>query len=256
MSYKQYLDVAIMAAKAAEKIIKSHYGRALSTEYKNDKSPVTVADKEAEIAIKEIVKAHFPDHGFLGEESGTSETMSEYVWIVDPIDGTKNYTRNIPLFATQVALIHRDEVVVGLSLAPELGELVTAYKGGGAYLNGKQVHVSDVAKVEEAYVSFGGLKYFKKHGLENGIIDLTSRAYYSRGIGDAWSYHLLARGAMDIMIEADTKIWDICAVSIIVEEAGGKVTDISGNKLSRNTKSIVATNGKMHDEVLNIMANI
>lgn len=256
MIYKKYLDVAIQAAKVAEKIIKSYYGGALSTEYKNDKSPVTIADKEVEYAIKEIIRNHFPEHGFLGEESGTSETTSEYMWVVDPIDGTKNYTRNIPLFATQIALMHKDEVVVGVSLAPEIDELATSYKGGGAYLNGKQVHVSDVAKVEEAYVSYGGLKYFKKRGLERGILDLTSRAYYSRGIGDAWSYHLLARGAMDVMIEADTKIWDICAVSIIVEEAGGKITDISGSKLSKKTKSIIATNGKIHDEVVSIMANV
>ncbi len=248
--YKDFLDVAIEAVKAAEKIINNHYKGDLGTQYKSDRSPVTIADKDSESAIKEIIKKSFPDHGFLGEESGNDGRASEFTWVVDPIDGTKNYTRGIPLFATQIALMHNDEVVVGLSLASQLNELVTAYKGGGTYLNSERIHVSEVNKIENAYLTFGGLKYFRKHNLDNNLVKLSTRTYYSRGIGDAWSYHLLARGAMDIMIEAETKIWDICAASIIVEEAGGKVTDIKGNKLCMTTTSIIATNSHVHEDVL------
>ncbi|MFO0704151.1 MAG: inositol monophosphatase family protein [Patescibacteria group bacterium] len=252
MDYKPMLDLAIEAVKQAEKIILKYYGGEVQTEYKSDNSPVTIADKEAEKVIKDVIKNKSPDHSFLGEESGKESTTSEFLWIIDPIDGTKNFTRGIPLFATQIALFHKNIPVVGLSYNPILKELFTASKGSGTFLNGEKVNVSNVNSISKAYTTFGGLKYFTKNNLEKKIEEIATKSYYSRGIGDAWSYHLLARGAMDIMIEAETKIWDIAAVSVIIEESGGKVTDLKGNNISPNTTSIIATNGKVHEEVLAI----
>lgn len=249
-NYSHFLEVAKEAAQLAERIIMKHYLGKLEVHLKADQSPVTVADQEAEKVIKSTIKKHFPTHSFLGEETGQTSDQSEYVWIVDPIDGTKNYTRGIPLFATLVALMHKGKIVVGLSNAPAIREMYTAYKGGGTYFNNEKVSVSTISDLSKAYLSFGSVKLFTKHKKESDLIALLRNSYTARGFGDAWSYHLLAKGIIDAMIEADTKIWDIAAVSLIIEEAGGKVTDIEGNLLSEKTTSLVATNGHIHDQVL------
>jgi histidinol-phosphatase len=249
--YSKYLETAVKAARLSEEVILKYYSSDLKIEAKSDNSPVTIADKEAERIIRETIKERFPDHGFFGEEFGESQTASDCIWIIDPIDGTKNYTHGIPLFATQIALMYKNEVVVGVSNAPVLHELLSASKGEGTTLNGKDISVSKKQKLSEAYLSFGSLNSFKKNNQSENLSDLIEHSYTARGFGDAWSYHLLAQGKIDAMIEASTKIWDIAAVSLIVEEAGGRVTDISGNKITKDTTSIIATNNKIHEPVLN-----
>lgn len=245
-----YLTAALEAVKEAEKVIKKYYSKDIRSTLKPDQSPVTIADQEAEEVIKAVIAKAFPEHAFLGEESGTSDKQAEYLWIIDPIDGTKHYTRQIPLFATQLALMKGDEVILGVSNAPEMNELVYAEKGTGAYLNDQKISVSSVGKITEAYMSFGGIGYFDRHNLTSNLLKIEHDTLGHRGIGDFWSYHLLSSGKIDIMIEAETKLWDIAALSIIVKEAGGKVTGIQGNPVDRNTNSIVATNGLLHDQVL------
>jgi histidinol-phosphatase len=245
-----FLDVALEAVQAAEHVIKKYYQQDIRATLKDDQSPVTIADKEAEEIIKQTISARYPDHSFLGEESGQTDRDSEYIWIIDPIDGTKHYTRQIPLFATQLALMKDDEVILGVSNAPEMNELLYAEKGAGAFLNEQQVSVSSQDDLARAYMSYGGIGYFDKHDQMQQLLKIERDTQGHRGIGDFWSYHLVASGKIEMMIEAETKIWDVAAVACIVEEAGGTVTDIKGEAIGKTTDSLVATNGVLHQQVL------
>ena len=245
-----YLSVALDAVREAEKVIRKYYSKDIRVTFKKDASPVTIADQEAEEIIKKIISDKFPNHAFLGEETGTTNINAEYLWIIDPIDGTKHYTRQIPLFATQLALMKDDEIILGVSNAPEMHELIYAEKGAGAFLNDQKVSVSNTSEIGSSYISFGGIGYFDKRNLINNLLKIEKDTQGHRGIGDFWSYHLLSSGKIEIIIEAETKVWDIAALSVIVEEAGGKVTDLKGKPVNRTTDSIVATNGLIHDQVL------
>lgn len=247
-----FLNVALKAAKNAEDIITSYYTTdTISVELKDDHTPVTRADTEAEKAIRETIKQEFPDHGFLGEEYGTQTGTSPYTWIIDPIDATKNYIRKIPIFGTQIALMKDDELILGVSNAPLLNELLYAEKGKGAFLNGKPIQVSNVSKTSGAMICHGGLKWFVEKDLFTGIYNLINQTARSRGFGDFYMYHLLASGRADAVIEAAISIWDIAAITVIVREAGGKVTDSQGQTITKDTDTLIATNGVLHPKVLN-----
>lgn len=247
-----FLDIALKAVKEAEKSILHYLNQGVRAELKADLSPVTVADREAEEIIKRTISATFPDHAFYGEEGEkiNLENHKGYTWIIDPIDGTKSYLRQNPLFATQLALLHDGDFVLGVSNAPLLQETVYAQKGGGCFLNGQRVYVSDISSLNDAYVSFGSLKYFTKHDTIEQLLTLTEQARWARGIGDFWSYHLLAQGKLEVMIEADTKLWDVAAMKVIIEEAGGTVTQLDGSPITTATTSLLASNGRFHDKLI------
>ncbi|RKU15401.1 inositol-phosphate phosphatase [Candidatus Poribacteria bacterium] len=248
----QFLTVALEAAKNAEEIITAYYtGDTMKVEMKADETPVTLADRGAEKIIRETIKQAFPDHGFLGEEYGIEEGDSPYTWIMDPIDATKNYIRKIPIFGTQIALMKGEALVLGVSNAPLLNELLYAEAGNGAFWNGEPITVSSVPQPEDAMVCHGGLKWFVEKGTFPGIYDFINDAARTRGFGDFYMYHLLASGRADAVVEAAISIWDIAAITVIVREAGGKVTDIQGQAITTDTNSLVATNGALHDSVLN-----
>lgn len=249
------LRVAIEAVKRAEKVILKYYSKDMKIAVKGDLSPVTKADIESEKEIIATIKNQFPDHGFLGEESAKSIKKTGYLWIIDPIDGTMNYVRKIPLFATQLALMKDGELILGVSNAPALKELMYAQKGSGAYCNGHRVKISSIKDLKKSYMLFGGVEQFMQRNLLKNLVSLANNTQGHRGIGDFWSYHLLAQGKADIMIEARTAIWDIAALKVIVEEAGGKMTDIKGGQVGLNTSSILATNGKLHQEVLDYLSH-
>jgi histidinol-phosphatase len=244
-----YLEVALKAVKEAENIINKYYSNDIEATLKPDQSPVTIADKESESVIRKIIKENYPDHNILGEEEEDLNNNSPFTWIIDPIDGTKNFMRKVPLFATQLALVKDGKVILGVSNAPVLSELVYAQKGKGAYLNDKKISVSNISELDKSYMSHGGIKYFDKEGLMDNLLNLGRETLAQKGFGDFWNFHLLAQGKIDIVLEAKTKIWDIAALSLIVEEAGGKVTDFSGQPINMNTTSIIATNGRLHSLV-------
>ena len=247
----QFLTVALEAAKNAEEIITSYYtGDAMKVELKADKTPVTLADTGAEKVIRETIKQAFPDHGFIGEEYGIEEGESPYLWIIDPIDATKNYIRKIPIFGTQIALMRGEELILGVSNAPLLNELLYAEAGSGAFLNGEPITVSSVTHPKDAMVCHGGLNWFIEKGTFPGIYNFIKDAARTRGFGDFYMYHLVASARADAVVEAAISIWDIAAISVIVREAGGKVTDIRGQDITKDTESMVATNGILHDTVL------
>ena len=248
----QFLTVALEAAKNAEEIITAYYtGDTMKVELKADETPVTLADTGAEKVIRETIKQAFPDHGFIGEEYGIEAGSSPYLWIIDPIDATKNYIRKIPIFGTQIALMKGEELILGVSNAPLLNELLYAEAGSGAFLNGEPITVSSVTHPKDAMVCHGGLKWFIEKGIFPGMYNLINDTARTRGFGDFYMYHLVASARADAVVEAAISIWDIAAISVIVREAGGKVTDIRGQDITKDTESMVATNGILHDTVLN-----
>ncbi len=250
MKQSKFMETGILAAKLAGEVIMKYYSGDVRVELKGDETPVTAADREAEKVITKTIKSRFPEHSIMGEEFGSSAGDSEYTWIIDPVDGTKNYIRKIPMFATQIALMKNDELILGISNAPAMNELLYAERGMGAYFNNQKIHVSARKNLSESFMSFGGINHFRKLNLTPGLLELAGVTYSNRGFGDFWGYHLLAQGKIEIMIEADIKIWDIAALAVIIEEAGGKFTDLSGNAVSVNIKTAAASNGLLHEEVL------
>lgn len=244
------LAVAREAADAAAIVIRKYYRRDIAIEIKADQTPVTVADRDAEAAIKTVLKRQFPDHAFYGEESGR-EGDSEFLWLIDPIDGTKAFVRGYPMFSTQIALMHRGELVLGVSSAPEFGETAWARRGGGAFLNGERVRVASTSTLDSgASISIGNVKTLTSGTRWNVLGDLIRRTGRIRGYGDFLHYHLLARGCIDLVVESDVNILDIAALTVIVREAGGKFTALSGDEIGIETTSVLAGTPALHAAAL------
>ena len=240
------LVVAREAADAAAVVIRKYYRRDFAVEIKPDQTPVTVADREAEIAIKNVLKREFSDHAFYGEESGR-EGDSEFLWLIDPIDGTKAFVRGYPMFSTQIALMHRDELVLGVSSAPEFCETMWARKGGGAFYNGEKVRVATTDELNRsAAISIGNVKTLTADARWNVLGELIRRTGRIRGYGDFLHYHLLARGCIDLVVESDVNILDVAALAVIVREAGGVFSDLAGNELQMQTSSVLAGTPALH----------
>ena len=244
------LQAALDAAEQAAAIARAMYQHNMEVRIKADKSPVTEADVRCEMAIREILEARFPSYGFYGEETGSRDANAESLWLVDPIDGTKAFVREYPMFSTQIALMRGGEIVLGVSSAPVYGELSFAERGRGAYLNGKPMAVSQVATLESAALSSGNIKTLATGGQWMRYGALVARVNRIRGYGDFLHYHLLAAGKIDAVIESDVNILDIAACVAIVTEAGGRFTDLSGAPITLQSTSVLATNGHLHDSVL------
>ncbi len=244
------LQAALDAAAAAADVIRSLYQQNLKIEIKADRSPVTEADVRAEQAIHEVLAKRFPGYGFYGEETGRHDMDAENIWLVDPIDGTKSFVRDCPFFSTQIALLRGGKFVLGVSSAPAYRELAWAERGQGAFLDGKRIHVSSTAGRDAAIVSTGNLKTLAGNPARwaryGALIPQISRI---RGYGDFVHYHLLARGALDVVVESDVNILDIAALTVIVEEAGGRFTDLDGGAVGLDTTTVLATNGRLHEDI-------
>jgi histidinol-phosphatase len=244
------LNAALDAARAAADVIRGFYQRNVKIEVKADKTPVTEADVKSEEAIRDLLTKRFPTYGFFGEETGKSDMDAESVWLVDPIDGTKSFVRECPFFSTQIALMRGGKFVLGVSMAPAYDELAWAEAGRGAYLNGKRIQVGKVSALDAAIVSTGNLKTLAASPAWARFGGLLGKISRIRGYGDFVHYHLLARGALDVVIESDVNILDIAALTVIVEEAGGRFTDLKGAPVGLATTTVLATNGALHDPIL------
>jgi len=248
------LQAALDAAQAAAAVIRSLYQRNLQVHTKADKSPVTEADVRAEETIRALLTQRFPSYGFYGEETGTHDLSAENVWLVDPIDGTKSFVRECPFFSTQIALMRQGRFILGVSSAPVYSELVWAEEGGGAFMNGNAIRVSAVAQLDQSIISSGNLKTLTRDAKKwSAFGDLIQRTNRIRGYGDFVHYHLLARGALDVVIESDVNILDIAALTAIVHEAGGTFTDLSGAPVGLATTTVLATNGLLHETVRTVL---
>ena len=244
------LAVAREAADAAAKVIARYYREGFAVEIKADQTPVTIADREAEAAVKRVLRAAFPDHAFYGEEEGR-EGDSEFLWLIDPIDGTKSFVRRYPMFSTQIALMHRDRLVVGVSCASEFGETAWARAGGGAFLNGERIRVADTSVFgAQTAISFGNVKTLSRDARWNALAGIEQQVGRTRGYGDFYHYHLLARGSLDLVIESDVNILDIAPLVLIVREAGGVFTDLDGGEPGLATTSVLAGTQTLHAQAL------
>jgi histidinol-phosphatase len=266
--HSPFLTAALDAARAAADVIRRYYQQNLAVTVKADKSPVTQADIETEQVIRKIIAERFPTHGFYGEETGSSSIDAEYLWLVDPIDGTKAFVREYPMFSTQIALMHNGKLIVGVSSAPVYGELAyaqlphscsdsslqpTAYSLG-TWLNGQAIRVSNIDTLESAAISGGNLKTLALSSKWMQYGALIARANRIRGYGDFLHYHLLAAGKIDVVIESDVNILDIAALAVIVEAAGGRFTQLDGLPIDLKTTTVLASNGKLHSAVLQALA--
>ena len=242
---------ALEAARAAGEIAMKYYRGGFEVTIKADKTPVTQADQEAEKAIRAILGRATPGCGFLGEEFG-QEGSTRRRWIIDPIDGTKNFIRHIPIWAVLIALEEDGQVTTGVVHNPVTGELFWAHKGEGAWANGERIHVSTCAAMKDALLIHSSLNILRTAGYWAGferLVDATSR---QRGFGDYYGYCVVAAGKAEIYAEADLKPWDSAPMKILIEEAGGRLTDFAGEP-DIYTGSMLATNGLLHDEVLRLL---
>ena len=254
MTQSAELQAALDAAGEAAAIARALYQRNIQVRLKADKSPVTEADIRCETAIRALLEARFPDYGFFGEETAARGMDAENLWLVDPIDGTKAFVREYPMFSTQIALMRRGEIMLGVSSAPVYGEVAFAERGRGAYLNGQALAVSQIAELELAALSKGNLKSLAGGPQWGRYGQLVARVNRIRGYGDFLHYHLLASGKIDAVIETDVNILDIAACVAIVSEAGGCFTDLGGAPITLQSTSVLATNGRLHDAVLAALA--
>jgi len=249
-SASNYLRVALAAANEASQISRRYYAGNFTVKTKADMTPVTQADVECEQAIRAMVLAAFPEHGFYGEETGRTKDNAEFLWLVDPIDGTKGFVRQYPFFSTQIALMHGGEIILGVSSGTMMDELAWAEKGQGAWLNGQRLSVSMIDDPDRASVSVGNLKSLAGSNGWKSLGNIIERADRIRGYGDFYHYHLLAAGKIEAVIESDVNILDIAALSIIVTEAGGVFTDLNGDPPDLAIRSVLAANPGLHAKYL------
>lgn len=253
----RYLEVAVEAARAAEAVINRYYHGEFDVEHKADASPVTIADIECEHAIKAVLSEAFPEHGFYGEELGRESIDADYVWLIDPIDGTKSFVRGYPFFSTQIALLHQGELIVGVSNAPAFngGEMACAARGHGATLNGEPIQTSDTTTIAKTSLSLGNIESLGRSPAWGWIGALVGDVHRIRGYGDFYHYHLLASGRIDAILESDLNILDIAAVTVILREAGGDITELGGDAIELETRSVFATNGHLREAIAPYVAD-
>ncbi len=250
----QDLSFALEICKEAGKLALGHFKRGVEVTMKPDNTPVTLADKECESLIRKLISTRFPDDAILGEEEEARDANagSKRKWIIDPIDGTYNFARGIPIFSLLLALEQDGEIVIGVVHNPAMDETFYAEKGCGAFRNGERVHVSKVAKLEDSQFVFGAPNRILSEGLWSGFTKLIEQTYRQRGLGDYLNFAYVFEGKAEAALEVGLKPWDIAPMKIIVEEAGGHFTDLSGGN-SVYTGSCLASNGKVHDAYLRLL---
>jgi histidinol-phosphatase len=245
------LELALELADIADAFTLPRFGSVdLQVDRKADTTEVTEADRGAEAALRRTLAAARPGDAVLGEEEGligSAETRRR--WVIDPVDGTSNFVRRVPIWATLISLMEGDDVVVGVASAPALGRRWWAARGEGAYAQGKPIHVSAVAALADTHLAHAGVGTFYEYGSGDALVGLTREVWRSRGLGDFWMHCLVAEGAFDAAVEPIVSLWDLAALTVIVEEAGGRFTDLTGRPGPAGG-SALSSNGLLHDEVL------
>jgi histidinol-phosphatase len=256
--YGDDLALAHVLADTADAIAMARFrAQDLRVSSKPDLTPVSDADTAVEKALRATLARTRPRDGVLGEEYGASVAAagpSQRQWVIDPIDGTKNFVRGVPIWGTLVALMDGSEPVVGLASAPGLSRRWWAAKGLGAYAGrhtaaATAIHVSGVSRLADASFCYSSLTGWEQAGRLEAVLDISRRAWRSRAYGDFYGYMLVAEGAVDVMVEPELSLWDLAALVPIVTEAGGTFTDLGGRP-GPGGGSAVATNGKLHDEII------
>lgn len=224
----------------------------LEVRTKADGTWVTSVDETVERTLRTMILERYPTHAVLGEEDGRQGPEDAPTWVIDPIDGTTNFVKGNPVFATLIAVQVEGREVAGVVSAPALGTRWDGVVGGPAHQDDREIRVSEVAGLEDAEVAFGGLDYFAAGGLDRGVARLVAATRRQRGYGDFWNHCLVAAGSTDIAIEAEVSLWDLAAVKIVVEAAGGRFTDLRG-RTTADGGDALSTNGRLHETVLDLM---
>jgi histidinol-phosphatase len=252
--YEDDLRLALELADIADGITMLRYRSAdLEVETKSDLTPVSESDKRAELALRDRLGDLRPDDAVIGEEFGgefdPTKPPLRRTWVIDPIDGTKSYVRGMDTWTTLIALIEHGEVKLGVVSMPALTKRWWAVRGGGAYADGRSIKVSSIADVSAAQFLWSGIEEWDAIGGFQKVVDLGRRCWRTRGVGDAWQYMLVAEGAAEIATDPEATLWDLAAVSIVVEEAGGRFTSLAG-EAGAGFGSGLATNGQLHADAL------
>lgn len=242
------LEFALSLADESRRIIREHFGSDMKVDWKGDNTPVTLADRSVEEALRARMQRHAPGYGIIGEEFGTDSGSSGRAWVIDPIDGTKAFIHGVPLFGTLIALLDEGRPVLGIIDLPALGERVWATAGQGCFRNGKPCRVSDVGRLDEALLLDGSTSTMERLGYGDVWSKLRHDARLHRGWGDCYGHFLVATGAAEVMADPVVEIWDIAPMAVILPEAGGRFTSILGVD-GIDHRSGLSTNGRLHDTV-------
>jgi histidinol-phosphatase len=244
------LQLALELADAADAVAMAAFrSTTLRVDTKPDLSLVTEADTAVERLLRERIAAARPADGIIGEELGDDRRGAARRWYLDPIDGTGNFARGVPVFATLIALEQAGVPVVGVCSAPGLHARWWAARGRGAFESGRRLHVSQVSRIEDAHLSYDDVRGFEEQGLGEAFLALARRCWRTRGFGDFWSHVMVAEGGLDVAVEPVVNPWDLAPLQVIVEEAGGRFTDLAG-AARFDGGSAVSSNGLLHDVVL------
>lgn len=255
MKQSQELTFALDICKQAGEIALAHQRRGISSQMKYDGTPVTAADQECERYIRQAIVNLFPSDSILGEEEGASAgAQHERRWIIDPIDGTYNYARGLPIYSTLLALETNGEVVLGVIHAPAFSDTYWAERGGGAFKNGERLHVSKIARLEESLFGFGGPNRILDAGYWDSLTQLVSLSYRQRAFGDYLGFAYVFEGKAECMLEVGLQPWDLAPMKIIAQEAGGRFSDLAGSS-SIYTGDCLVTNGLVHEPILKVITD-
>ena len=248
------LELALELADLADQITMARYrAEDLQVETKADLTPVTEADRAVERALRERLARERPDDAVVGEEMGdTPGASGSRRWIIDPIDGTMSYMRGMPTWSTLIALEQAGDGVVGVVSMPALGHRWWGLRGGGAFRDGRPIRVSGVSELSDAQLCWSGVREWDAVGRTEALLALARACWRSRGLGDAWQYVLVAEGVAEIAVDPSVSLWDLAAVKLVVEEAGGAFTDLSG-AVTAGGGSGLATNGLLHQAALEFL---
>ncbi len=247
-------DQALSFMKPATSEVLKWYRGQLKVDLKSDSSPVTIADRNAEEILRKKLSKHFPGHGIIGEEFGNHNADAEWVWTIDPVDGTRSFVRGLPLFASMIALLHKGEPVLGVIELPALGETAWAVKGKGAFINGKQVKMSQQKRLQGAFIAVADHYCFRQQKFTSLLNKLNKEAGIVRTYPDAFGHLMAIRGAVDVMVDPLAKIWDYAPCKILAQEAGGQFANFSGNRASIEEGTAIVGNSDIVKHVRKIFA--
>ena len=261
----ELLKIALKTAELAEENILKYYQNNVGVEWKADKTPVTIADKGTEELARKFWAKETPGFGVIGEEFGIESPDAEFQWVIDPIDGTKSFIHGVPLFGTLIALYHKNVPIASVIRLPAMKSAVWAVNGGGAFLDGREVHASKVSQLSDALVLSGTVNTMEDKGFGEGFTKLRRSARLHRGWGDCYGYYLVAAGRAEIMVDPIVSLWDIAPFPLLMKEAGGKFSTIDGkmelfDASGKPTAPIyegftsIASNGLLHGAALEMLA--
>lgn len=254
------MDIALEAVKRSKEVIMQYYGTQIQAEWKEDNTPFTIADQKAEEAIREFLLKATPEAGLVGEEFGAQDMKQGYNWVIDPIDGTKSFMKSVPLFGTLLALYHHDQPILGIIDLPAMNSTLYAQDGLGAWVDGRPAQVSEVDQLKEATILSGTVNTMEDLGHGPGFEKLRHEAWLYRGWGDCFGYYQVATGQAEIMVDPIVSVWDVAPLPVIMKEAGGRYSDLSGGQsilqellegktsLEPDTKTAIAGNSHLFEQ--------